>query len=145
MKKIVAGVDGSATSRAALRWALDEARRHRASLTVVHAWHDPYTGSALPFAPGLIDPTSYSAVAKRLLDSVCDGEDLSGLPEPIKRVVVRDSAAHALVEEAKDADLLVVGSRGRGGFAGLLLGSVSQQVIHHAPCPVLILPPVDEE
>ena len=145
MKHIVAGVDGSATSRAALRWAVDEARRHGASLTAVHVWHDPYTGSALPFAPGLVDPTSYQAVGERLLDSVVDGEDLSGLSEPVRRLVVHGSAAHALVEAAKGADLLVVGSRGRGGFAGLLLGSVSQQVIHHAPCPVLILPPVDEE
>ena len=145
MKQIVVGVDGSATSRAALRWAIAEGRRHGASVTAVNAWHDPYTGSALPFAPGLVDPTSYRAVAERLVDSIIDGEDLTGLPESVRRVVVHDSAAHALVEAAENADLLVVGSRGRGGFAGLLLGSVSQQVIHHAPCPVLVLPPVDED
>lgn len=144
MKKIVVGVDGSATSRAALRWAVDEGRRHGASVTAVHAWHDPYTGSALPFAPGLLDPTSYQAVGERLLDSVINEVDVSGLAEPVRRLVVHGSAAQALVEAAEDADLLVVGSRGRGGFAGLLLGSVSQQVIHHAPCPVLVLPPVEE-
>ena len=143
MKQIVVGIDGSPTSRAALHWALDEARAHGAAVTVVHAWHDPYTGSALPFAPGLIDPTSYHAVGERLLDSVVDAENLSGLSEPVRRLVVHDSAAHALVEAADGADLLVVGSRGHGGFTGLLLGSVSQQVIHHARCPVVVLPPAE--
>ena len=145
MRQIVVGVDGSATSSAALRWALDEARRHGSAVTAVYAWHDPYTGSALPFAPGLIDPTSFQAYGEKLLDSVLAAEDLTGVHEPVRRLVVHGSAAQALVEAAKDADLLVVGSRGRGGFAGLLLGSVSQQVIHHASCPVLVFPPVDED
>jgi nucleotide-binding universal stress UspA family protein len=140
MNRIVVGVDGSESSRAALRWAMSEASAHGATVTAIHAWHDPYTGSALPFAPGLVDPTSYEAVAQRTLDRVIDEEDETVLPSPIARVVVHGSAAESLVESAKGADLLVVGSRGRGGFAGLLLGSVSQQVIHHATCPVVVIP-----
>ena len=144
MKQIVVGIDGSSTAREALRWAIAEARHHGAQLVVVHAWHDPYIGTALPFSPGLLDPTSYQAVGERLVDTIVDQEDLSGLPAPVRKVIVHDSPAHALVEAAKDADLLVVGSRGHGGFTGLLVGSVSQQVIHHATCPVVVLAPVEK-
>ena len=140
MKRIVVGVDGSETSRAALDWAIAEAHLHGVPVKAVYAWHDPYTGSALPFSPGLVDPTSYEAVARRILDAAMAGVDEAELAPPAQRVVVRGSAAQALVEAAEPDDLLVVGSRGRGGFAGLLLGSVSQQVAHHSPCPVVIVP-----
>jgi len=67
------------------------------------------------------------------------GSALSGVD--VERTVVEGAAAPALIEAAEGADLLVVGSRGRGGFAGLLLGSVGQQCAHHAPCPLVIVPP----
>ena len=143
MERIVVGVDGSETAIAALRWAVDEARSQGAELEVVHAWHDPYIGPGLPFAPGTIDPSCYEEVGERVLDAVLERVDTTGLATPLRRVLVHGPAPQMVIEAAKGADLLVLGSRGRGGFAGLLLGSVSQQVIHHAPCPVVVVPPRD--
>jgi nucleotide-binding universal stress UspA family protein len=144
MERIVVGVDGSETSRAALRWAIEEAERHGSSLEAVHAWYVGYVGGAYTFDAGIIDPTIYRDAGDGLLNAIVDAEDESGLAAPVRRLLVNDSPAHALLEAAKGADLIVVGSRGRGGFAGLLLGSVSQQVVHHAPCPVLVIPPTAE-
>jgi nucleotide-binding universal stress UspA family protein len=138
MSRIVVGVDGSAGSQRALRWALDEARRRNASVDVVHAWHAPYILPS-PMAPVVtyeydpIQKTAEEVLSRSLRDA-----DTEGLE--VRDVLVCDSAAAALLDAAKDADLLVVGSRGRGGFAGLLLGSVSQSVAHHATCPVVVVP-----
>ena len=140
MERIVVGVDGSETSGAALRWAIAEAEPHGAAVEAVHAWHDAYTGGAYPFAAIGVDPEIYREAGERLLNAAVDSEDESGLKAPVHRVLVNDYPAHGLLECAKGADLVVVGSRGRGGFTGLLLGSVSQQVVHHAPCPVVLIP-----
>jgi nucleotide-binding universal stress UspA family protein len=140
MKRIVVGVDDSEGARRALRWAVDEAKLHDARLEVVHVWHYPWVAlgpySMVPPVPDdmLIDD------ARAVLDRVIDSVDTSGLDERIDRVTVCDGDAAGLLGVAKGADLLVVGSRGRGGFAGLLLGSVSQTVSQHAPCPVVIVP-----
>lgn len=138
-QRIVVGVDFSPGAHAALHWAVDEARLRDASLEVVHAW--TYVVAA---ATGLaaIDPTFLEEAAHKVLDEVL------GELGPVEGValaprVAEGPAAQILLEAAKGADLLVVGSRGRGGFAGLLLGSVSQQVAHHAPCPVVIVPVPD--
>lgn len=141
MKRIVVGVDGSETSSAALRWAIEEARCHRATVEAVHAWHDAYVGGAYPYAAGVVDPAVYQEVGASILATVVNSADESGLDAPVARVLLNDTPAHALLEAAKGADLIVVGSRGRGGFTGLLLGSVSHQVVHHAPCPVVVIPP----
>lgn len=137
MTRIVVGVDGSPASIEALRWALREAGRIEASVVAVHAWNDVYAAGA-PYTVA-IDSKMYSDAAHRVLDraiaDVCAEGEAS-----IERRVVRDGAANAILEAAEGADLLVVGSRGRGGFAGLLLGSVSQQVVHHARCPVVVIP-----
>lgn len=146
VERIVVGVDGSETSRAALRWAIKEAVCHRSSVEAVHAWHqEVYMGSPFAIQAVMIDPTIYRDEGYRLLNAVVDSEDESGLAATVHRLLVNDSAAHALLDSAKGADLIVVGSRGRGGFAGLLLGSVSQQVVHHAPCPVVVIPPPVED
>ncbi len=139
MERIVVGIDGSENSRRALDWALDEARRRQAELDVVHVWFRyPPT---MPYVPPSVDDSqTLEAAAVALLDRVVDEADQHDLPTPIVPILVDGSAAHMLVETAKGADLLVVGSRGRGGFAGLLLGSVSQQVVQHAPCPVVVVP-----
>lgn len=139
--RIVVGVDGSESSRQALQWAIVEGRQHGSSVEAVHAWHDVYVGSGTPYSVELLDPTIYSDAADAVVAAVIDAVDESGLAAPIRRVVVHDSAAHALLVAGKGADLIVVGSRGRGGFSGLLLGSVSQQVVHHATCPVVVIPP----
>jgi nucleotide-binding universal stress UspA family protein len=116
---------------------VDEARVHGASVVAVHAWHYPYVGG-LPSTPVVIDFERIAADAHQVLDAAIDEVDAGGVS--IEPELVQGGAAQALLDAAKDADLLVVGSRGLGGFGGLLLGSVSQQVSHHARCPVVIVP-----
>ena len=140
MERIVVGIDGSDNSHRALRWALDEGRLRRAAVEVVHTWNAPYMGGYRYDVP-MVDPENYEKTANQVLDSAIDGEDTSGLPVPVERIVTSGGAARVIVETAKGAELVVVGSRGLGGFKGLLLGSVSQQVTHHAPCPVVVVPP----
>ena len=138
--RIVVGIDGSESSRQALQWAIDEGRHHDSFVEAVHAWHDVYVELDTPYSGELLARQMYSDAADALVGDVVDATDASGLAAPVGRTVVQDAPAHALLEAAKGADLIVVGSRGRGGFAGLLLGSVSQQVVHHAPCPVVVIP-----
>jgi nucleotide-binding universal stress UspA family protein len=124
---IVVGVDGSVPSKAALRWAVEEARLRGARVRAVHAWW------IYPmFEPGA-DPTE---AVRAFVTEALDGQtDVEVTPVAVQG----EQASVALVDAAEDADLLVVGARGAGGFVGLLLGSVSQQCTHHAPCPVVIV------
>lgn len=140
MERIVVGIDGSETSRRALRWAVEEARVRGASVEVLHAWHLPYVGG-YPYTAGAFDPAPFEQAARETLDAVVDGTDASGLGTPIERILHMGDPATGLLDAAKGADLVVVGSRGLGGFTGLLLGSVGHHVAHHAPCPVVIIPP----
>jgi nucleotide-binding universal stress UspA family protein len=138
--RIVVGVDGSPGSRAALRWAVGEATTRGAEIEAVLAydfglaWID--IGSDAQ--PLLMERATGNAREQlhRILDEV--------LPEPrpvtVHAVVVEGIPAAVLVEMARNAELLVVGTRGRGGFAGLLLGSVSQRCIERSPCPVVVVP-----
>jgi nucleotide-binding universal stress UspA family protein len=137
MERIVVGVDGSQAARDALRWAVDEARRRNATVEAVYAWHQPFMAGYM--MEGELDLGRYEEEAQEVLDRAVETLKDSG-DVTIERKLVAGSAAGALVDEAKGAALLVVGSRGRGGFSGLLLGSVSQQAAHHAPCPVVIIP-----
>lgn len=128
---VVVGVDGSEQARRALTWAAEEAKLRGARLRVVHVWsYLAQTGEAF-------DPTYGDDDARRLLQ-----EAVAGLGDgvDIETIAVCDLPARGLLDSAQDADLLVVGARGMGGFGGLLLGSVSQQVAQHAPCPVVIVP-----
>lgn len=143
MMRIVVGVDGSPNSRRALEYAVDEARAHQGSVEAVHAWHIPYT-VAYPYGALVIDRDDVESDARRQLDEVVDSVDTRGLVQPVERLTVCNSPAAALLDAAKGADLLVVGSRGLGGFAGLVLGSVSEQCVRHAGCPVLVVRPPDE-
>jgi nucleotide-binding universal stress UspA family protein len=136
---IVVGIDGSDTARRALRWAIEEGRVRRAEIEVVHAWQLPYAVGH-PFTIAALDPETMEAAASRLLDVTVDEEDTSGLARPPIRTLVDGGAAAAILERARDANVVVVGSRGLGGFSGLLLGSVSHQVAHHAGCPVVVIP-----
>ncbi len=140
MKRIVVGVDGSESSKAALAWAANEAKLRGCHVVAVLAW-TPAVVTPGPW-PGMVPvPTSVDGEedAKAELSSVVE-KALGHIPEvEVEERVVHLPPAHALIEEASDAQLLVVGSRGHGGFAGLLLGSVSQQCAQHAPCPVVIV------
>lgn len=138
--RIVVGIDGSHPAQQALRWALAEARIRKASVEVVHAWQLPMLG-AYPYAIPMSDSETYEEAARRVMDASLAEEDLSGLQKPVDRTLVSKAPTVAILEAAKGADLVVVGSRGRGGFLGLLLGSISNQVLHHAPCSVVVVPP----
>jgi nucleotide-binding universal stress UspA family protein len=138
MERIVVGVDGSHGSQVALRWALEEARRSGAALEVVHAWHVPYLAGSTYVPVPAFDLGTWESSERAALDRAVDDEDTTDVD--VTRTLICDTAARALLQAAKGADLLVVGTRGRGGFAGLLLGSVSHAVAQHAPCPVVVVP-----
>jgi nucleotide-binding universal stress UspA family protein len=145
MAKIVVGVDGSPGSKRALDWALAEARQRATTLEVVHTYSSPetiYPYSYVELREAAPDAEKrVQAGAERLVDDMLTAADIDGVT--IERVVeARRHPARVLVDRAQDGtDLLVVGSRGRGGFTGLLLGSVGQQVTHHTHCPVVVVPP----
>jgi nucleotide-binding universal stress UspA family protein len=139
MGRIVVGVDGSAGSRAALRWAHAEAELRACPLEVVTVWQFPVMTS-LPAFGAVPPPEDLSGAAEASLQEVLRDESVaSSTTEPVTATVAEGAAAAALLEVAADADLLVVGSRGHGGFTGLLLGSVSQQCTMHGPCPVVVV------
>jgi nucleotide-binding universal stress UspA family protein len=139
-KRIVVGIDDSANARAALRWALDNAAP-RDEIVAVHAWHLPVMGG---FEMALTDPAPFEAGAEKLLaDVVADvvsGDDES---DRIRCVTRSGASTEVVLAEAADADLLVVGARGHGGFTGLLLGSVTSTLMHHTPCPTVVVPVPD--
>lgn len=139
---IVVGVDNSAGAKAALRFAVGEASLRQATLRAVHSWQYGYIGvSGLEgFSPAVgADLGDLRRTAEVELDATLHDAlgDVDGVP--IERRVVEGAPATVLLDESRHADLLVVGSRGHGGFAGLLLGSVSQQCAQHAACPVVIV------
>jgi nucleotide-binding universal stress UspA family protein len=136
-ERVVAGVDGSEDSVRALRWALDDARVRGATVAAVHAWHAPYSMS---FASAAVNFSAFEDAGSRLLDQAVDAAAAEFRDVPVERVLVAGTAADALLGAARDAVLVVVGGRGVGGFRGLLLGSVSQQLAHHAPCPIVVVP-----
>jgi nucleotide-binding universal stress UspA family protein len=159
MGTIVVGVDGSPGSDAALRWALAEARLRGSRVRLLHAYetpHLPVTDVGLGVAGGIALPgesteeiqglrAAVEQDARRIVDDAlrrAGGEAAEGLE--IDRVAAHGPPAATLIESARNAELLVLGSRGRGGFLGLLLGSVSQQCAQHPPCPVVILPAPDD-
>lgn len=158
MGTIAVGVDGSAGSDAALRWALAEARLRGARLSVIHAYQTPQLtvgdlgivagAPAAVFSPEQVDRlrSAVESDAHNVIEAALRqaGDDaLAGVE--VERQAVEGPAVRVLIESARGAELLVLGSRGRGGFLGLLLGSVSQQCAQHPPCPVVILPPPDDD
>lgn len=138
MGAVVVGVDTSESSARALRLAHEEARLRGARLRVVHAWHMPqpvYPGGPVTLP---LDRRTFERDAQAVLDAAV--ASLGQTDVPIDARLVEDAAGQALVEAAGYADLLVVGSRGHGGLAGLVLGSVGRHCVRHARCPVLIVP-----
>ena len=135
-QRIVVGIDGSQCSRRALHWALSEAELRNADVDVVHAWEMPVAFGTIP-GEMAYDTTALEEAARATVDEMVAAAQQPGVR--VEKIVTYGPAAATLLEAAKGADLVVVGSRGRGGFTGLLLGSVGQAVAHHAPCPVVIV------
>ncbi|HST48520.1 universal stress protein [Jatrophihabitans sp.] len=144
--RIVVGVDGSEQSKLALRWAGTLSEWTGAAIHAVTAWHIPASfawAAGSSYVPPEMDP---QADAERMLKEVLAEVFATDPPREVQAVVCEGSAAQALLEHSDSSSLLVVGSRGHGGFAGLLLGSVSSHCAEHAKCPVLVVhgnrPPV---
>jgi nucleotide-binding universal stress UspA family protein len=133
---VVVGVDGSTASIDALHWAADYARLCGSPLLTVSAWHWPVAMVISVPAPEGFDPM---AEAQQTLDAILADELGTDPGFPVTTRVTEGAAAQALIDASHGARLLVVGSRGHGGFAGLLLGSVSEQCAHHAACPVVVV------
>lgn len=136
--RIVVGVDGSEHGNASLRWALAEAEVHGSELTAVFAWQIPFLE-----IPGAFDRQEIEDLAKDFLVKAVAAVE----PDPkvpVHLFVAQGDVSEALIRASEDADLLVLGSRGRGGFAGLRLGSVSQECVAHATCPVVIVRTKDD-
>ncbi|MFL6126746.1 universal stress protein [Actinophytocola sp.] len=136
---IVVGVDGLRDAEAAVAFAFEEVSRHHADLVAVHAWTEPVVDTVLL---GHSEPLDFAPVQQRAYETL--GERLAGWQEKypdvrVVREVVRDHPSRALLRHAEGARLVVVGTRGRGGFRGLLLGSTGQHLLHHAPCPVAVV------
>lgn len=143
MKTFVVGVDGSESAGEALRLAAAEAELHGARLRIVVVWEMPAAAYGGGFVPSIDDKT-FDALRNRA-QSVADeaAAMVAELAPAVEcaAVVLNGQPAEALLGAAVDADLVVVGSRGLGGFKRLMLGSVSDQVVHHAVCPVLVVHP----
>lgn len=132
---IVVGIDGSSCSEDALRWAAKQAQLTGAEVHAVIAWQSP---SSYGYYVDYSDADA-AADAEKTLERVIS-ESLGAPPSaPVTSVVVKGQPAEALVDASRSADLLVVASRGRGAFAGMLLGSVSQHCVQHAACPVVVV------
>ncbi len=139
MNTIVVGVDGSPGARTALRFALNEARLRGAEVHAVGVWHFPVAAYAGGYGPG--DPdlgAELETVARGNVEQALGDVDTADVH--VETSIREGIPARVLLDEAQDAELLVVGSRGLGGFRGLLLGSVSAQCAHHTPCPLVIVP-----
>jgi len=133
--EIVVGIDGSEPAASALRWAVAEAKLRHCRLRVIHGYQTPLvtmdmTGEAL---------SAMEEASRQILADVVGGLRAEAPELEVETSSCPAGGAEALVEASQGAELVVVGNRGRGGFAGVLLGSVSTQVVHHAACPVVVV------
>ncbi len=133
--KIIVGVDGSPSSNAALEWAAQEAEIRGSALELIHAWNYPNLGYG-GYVAVLED---FEKDAAALLDEVVASVRKNYPSLKLVSSLIQGPTAQTIMDRAKEADMVVVGSRGRGGFSGLLLGSVGQQLVHHCPAPVVII------
>jgi nucleotide-binding universal stress UspA family protein len=133
--KIYVGVDGSPSSQQALRWAARQAELTGDELHALIAWSFPDIYAWAPVDNGI----DWAANAQEALEQAISGALDPAAAERVQRHVIQGYPARVLLEAAADADLLVVGSRGHGGFTGMLLGSVSQHAVTHAHCPVVVI------
>jgi nucleotide-binding universal stress UspA family protein len=134
-RRIVVGVDGSVPSKAALAWAIGQARLTGAAVEAVMAWEFPATyGYPVP-----VMDVNWEELARQVITEALDEARPAAGQVEIEYKVMEGNAAQVLVAESEDAELLVVGSRGHGGFTEALLGSVGQHSVHHARCPVVVI------
>ena len=143
MAGVAVGVDGSDHSRRALAWAMREAAQHHVPLTVIAVHPAPVRPATriywnVPDLASDFDPEPTRKAVQELVDQVAS--EMTDTPPEVTVSVVRGDPAGELVRASRDADLLVVGSRGSGGFTHLRLGSVSNKVTHHAASPVVVVP-----
>ncbi|MBI3257572.1 MAG: universal stress protein [Actinobacteria bacterium] len=135
MKRILVGIDGSEGSKAALRWAIKEAKAHGATIEALHAWsYLDQTALGGEFQPGYSEDDARAQLSRTIDEVVGDRSEVA-----IELTTVCELPARALIEASSRADQVVVGARGLGGFRELLLGSVSHQVANHVTCPVTIV------
>ena len=140
--RIVVGVDGSPGSRTALAWAMNQASLTGATIDAVTAWQDPARyGTAYGWMSAAFEGDTYAtAMVKALDDTIAEVSEQVLAPVTVHARVVQGHPVQALLEAAADAQLLVVGSRGHGTLAGIMLGSVSQHCVQRAPCPIVVVP-----
>jgi nucleotide-binding universal stress UspA family protein len=143
--RVVVGLDGSAESLAALRWAIAEARHRHADVDVITCWYPPLVAVASGYQIGFLEADEYSAGARYALDAAlasvaADVEEAAADGRSVAGRLLEGAPGPTLVSESKDAAVIVVGRRGRGGLSRLLLGSVSRHVADHAECPVVVVP-----
>jgi nucleotide-binding universal stress UspA family protein len=138
--RIVVGVDGSPSSRAALRWAVRQAKFTGGTVDAVIAWQIQVMLQNYSWAPIYMEEAGdFAEDARKRIDAVISAEIGPADSRLVRSQIVHGHPAQVLLDAAADADLLVVGRHGHGGFAEALLGSVSQHCVHHAHCPVLIV------
>ena len=143
--RIVAGADGSPSSMSALRWAIRQAGLTGATVDAVMAWHYPIATGGYGWTPVTMEQgynfaeIAEKTVADAISATLAAGIDAAGSDVRVRAQVVEGNPARALLDAAAGAELLVVGSRGHGGFTEALLGSVSQHCVQHAPCPVVVV------
>ena len=133
-RPVVVGVDGSASSISALQWAVRQAQLTGSTVQAVTAWQ--YPRGVVPAVPEDLD---FEAESCRARDGAIAGAFSGGAPVQVTRVVEEGEPGPVLVRRSIDAAILVVGSRGRGAFVGMLIGSVSEYCVTHAHCPVVVL------
>jgi nucleotide-binding universal stress UspA family protein len=140
-ERIIVGVDGSAASLEAFSWAVREASLRRAELRAVSAWSMPLMAYSGTGTVSLGGSGPFEDAAQTILDEAIAAADLTDLVHPIEREIAAGGASSAIIDAAVEATLIVVGSRGLSHAKEIVLGSVSHQVVHHAPCPVVVIPP----
>ena len=137
---VAVGIDGSLANDPAVRFAFEEAALRGVPLNAIHRWTHPRSTGPGDMLPLVYDVAEVEADETRVLAEALAGWRDKYPDVPVRRTVKHGSPRKALIEATNRAQLIVVGTRGRGGFTGLLLGSVSQAVIHHAACPVAVVP-----
>jgi nucleotide-binding universal stress UspA family protein len=141
-ERVIVGIDGSAEAHAALRWALRYARRTGAQVEAIAAWQFPLPQLGAPGDAGalMVSPEDVEAEARRWLDEAAGGADMH--PDGgVQLITVGGDPVDVLLDRAAGAALIVLGNKGHGALAAAVLGSVAQRCVHHARCPVVLVPP----